>query len=189
MECFKGELPDWCILQAPSGNGWRVRVRRNQSSMFFSDGWPNFVRDHGIMLGDSCVFSYLGASTFEVLIFKECGSEREGPHFTHNSSSFPSPIICSSSLRIQQSNIYEDVPDEEDLEDQSKASGWFEEEQCSEENADSFSLDFIGKYQKTCKGKTPKSTEEESENEDYNEDEKFFKKRGRPTSQGLYSTN
>ena len=135
------------------------------------------------------MFSYSRASRFDVTIFKECGSEREGAHFTHNSSSFPSPITCSSFLHSQQSNFVEDVSDEEDLCDGSKVSGWFEEEQGGEEHVDSVSLDFTD--QKTGDGKAPRSTEEDdesSENEGGNED--AYKKRGRPsTSQGLHSNN
>ncbi|KAJ8441190.1 hypothetical protein Cgig2_024919 [Carnegiea gigantea] len=104
-ECFKGQLAGWCILRGPSGQEWRVKITRTPKQAFFSDGWDDFVRDHGLKYLDLCVFSYSEPSTFDVLMFKMSGSEREGAYFTNKSSSFSSPLICTSSLHSHKCNV------------------------------------------------------------------------------------
>lgn len=74
-------------------------------SVVFSDGWADFVSDHGVKVFDVLVFRYVGDSSFEVTVFdKGSCCEREGTHFVSNGScSSPSSrrtrtTSCSSTL-------------------------------------------------------------------------------------------
>ncbi|XP_074315787.1 B3 domain-containing protein Os03g0622100-like [Silene latifolia] len=84
-ECFKEKLCGWCILVGPSGKKWRVRVstaKQNSGRVMFSnDGWPSFVRDHGIQFRDFVTFHYIDNSSFKVSIFDATGCEREESYF------------------------------------------------------------------------------------------------------------
>ncbi|XP_043721389.1 B3 domain-containing protein Os11g0197600-like [Telopea speciosissima] len=64
-------------LTGPSGNTWQVRLVWNIDGWFFQDGWPMFVRDHSIQVGDFIVFKYDGESQFSVRIFDKSGCEKQ----------------------------------------------------------------------------------------------------------------
>ncbi|KAK9706776.1 hypothetical protein RND81_07G151000 [Saponaria officinalis] len=121
---FGGRLSGSFTLRGPSRNEWKVKVRREEEDVLFSRGWDRFVSDHGIDIHDFLVFSYVGDSTFEVMVFDHTGCEREGTHFTNVNLSDSS---CRCTLHAEENdnesdfgmsgesnNVVENVGDDND---------------------------------------------------------------------------
>lgn len=45
--------------------------------LFFQNGWPDFVEENFLQLGDILVFKYQGNSQFDVKMFDKTGCEKE----------------------------------------------------------------------------------------------------------------
>ncbi|KAK9270750.1 hypothetical protein L1049_026333 [Liquidambar formosana] len=76
-------------LTGPSGKTWHVDLIQQNDSLYFHDGWPEFVRDHFIECGDALVFRYDGNFQFTVQVFDQSACEKEAAFHaecTQNSS-------------------------------------------------------------------------------------------------------
>ncbi|KAK9666175.1 hypothetical protein RND81_14G166600 [Saponaria officinalis] len=98
---FRERLSGSFTLRGPSINEWKVKVKREEEDVLFSRGWDRFVSDHGIDIHDFLVFSYVGDSTFEVMVFDHTGCEREGSHFTSVNLSESS---CRCTLHVEEND-------------------------------------------------------------------------------------
>jgi hypothetical protein len=92
---LKKKLPENVILKGPSGGTWQVELTTDDDTMFFKNGWEEFVKDH-FLEKDLLIFKYNRESCFEVLIFdgqslcekaasyfvRKCG-HRERDSFVH----------------------------------------------------------------------------------------------------------
>ncbi|MBA0608312.1 hypothetical protein Godav_020547, partial [Gossypium davidsonii] len=56
-------------LYSDSGNSWRVRIKVEQGSYFFNNGWSKFVKYRDLEKGDFLVFFLVDSSTFDVFIY------------------------------------------------------------------------------------------------------------------------
>ncbi|MBA0851936.1 hypothetical protein Goshw_029235, partial [Gossypium schwendimanii] len=56
-------------LYSDSGNSWRVRIKVEQGSYFFNNGWSKFVKYRDLEIGDFLVFFLVDSSTFDVFIY------------------------------------------------------------------------------------------------------------------------
>ncbi|CAN0872857.1 B3 domain-containing protein REM16 [Linum grandiflorum] len=63
------KLPERVMLKGPSGNTWEVGLTVKSGTLFFDQGWEEFVKDHLLKEHDLLVFKYNGVSQFEVMIF------------------------------------------------------------------------------------------------------------------------
>ncbi|KAI5598265.1 hypothetical protein BDE02_02G119800 [Populus trichocarpa] len=93
---LKKKLPENVILKGPSGGTWQVELTTDDDTMFFKNGWEEFVKDHFLEEKDLLIFKYNRESCFEVLIFdgqslcekaasyfvRKCG-HRERDSFVH----------------------------------------------------------------------------------------------------------
>ncbi|CAI0558547.1 unnamed protein product [Linum tenue] len=75
------KLPERVTLKGPGGNTWEVGLAMNSGTMFFDEGWKEFVKDHSLKEHDLLVFKYNGVSHFEVMIF-------DGESFCERASSY-----------------------------------------------------------------------------------------------------
>nr|POF06281.1 putative b3 domain-containing protein [Quercus suber] len=66
-----------CALRSPIGKFCIVRVEVRGNRMFFGDGWPDFVKDNYLEIGDFLVFEYDDKSTFNVKIYGRNGCEKD----------------------------------------------------------------------------------------------------------------
>ncbi|KAB2036707.1 hypothetical protein ES319_D03G019900v1 [Gossypium barbadense] len=66
---FKGNVPTMLTLYSDSGNSWRVRIKVEQGSYFFNNGWSKFVKYRDLEIGDFLVFFLVDSSTFDVFIY------------------------------------------------------------------------------------------------------------------------
>ncbi|PHU10544.1 hypothetical protein BC332_22404 [Capsicum chinense] len=57
-------------LEDSDGNKWNVHCIRRKTCMFLSKGWVNFVRDNGLVIGDTCVFELIKDIQADELMLK-----------------------------------------------------------------------------------------------------------------------
>ncbi|KAF8406369.1 hypothetical protein HHK36_008456 [Tetracentron sinense] len=77
MKNFNGMLPHESILRSDTGRFWRVQMEVVDQDLFFQNGWPEFVKDHALEVGDFLIFWFLGNSTFDVRIYGRTGCEKK----------------------------------------------------------------------------------------------------------------
>ncbi|CAJ2675506.1 unnamed protein product [Trifolium pratense] len=65
----KKKLPENVTLRGPSRVVWKVGLTTRGDTLYFTNGWQQFVKDHSLKENDFLVFKYKGESHFEVLIF------------------------------------------------------------------------------------------------------------------------
>ncbi|KAF9608860.1 hypothetical protein IFM89_011898 [Coptis chinensis] len=70
-------LPDVVVLKVPSGDVWRVEVKRVDENgvVWLQNGLQEFIEHHSISVGNFLVFDYDGKSQFDVHIFNMSGNE------------------------------------------------------------------------------------------------------------------
>lgn len=66
---FGHELSDDATLAVTNGRPWRVRLKRDEGSVWFDDGWYDFAKYYSVSDGYFLVFEYDKNSNFRVLIF------------------------------------------------------------------------------------------------------------------------
>ncbi|XP_057790341.1 B3 domain-containing protein REM10-like [Salvia miltiorrhiza] len=68
-----------------SGRRWNVKVERMDNGLFcFTNGWEKFVEDAALKLGEFLVFSLLGKSELNVVIYETSCCQREIPLLQFN---------------------------------------------------------------------------------------------------------
>ncbi|CAK8569558.1 unnamed protein product [Lathyrus sativus] len=78
----KKKLPGNVTLKSHSGVVWNIGLTTRDDSVYFTNGWQQFVKDHSLKENDFLVFKYNGKSHFEVLIFDgECFCEKAASYF------------------------------------------------------------------------------------------------------------
>ncbi|KAG6408692.1 hypothetical protein SASPL_131711 [Salvia splendens] len=63
------ELPFDCRLVWPNGIRYRVRMLKLGHGFFFASGWRDFVRETGVLHGDTLTFTLVGSGIFNVKRF------------------------------------------------------------------------------------------------------------------------
>ncbi|XP_011017261.1 PREDICTED: B3 domain-containing protein REM16-like [Populus euphratica] len=66
---LKKKLPENVMLKGPSGGTWPVELTTDDDTMFFKNGWEEFLKDHFLEEKDLLIFKYNRESCFEVVIF------------------------------------------------------------------------------------------------------------------------
>ncbi|KAL6519174.1 hypothetical protein OROGR_018494 [Orobanche gracilis] len=66
------------ILRSRRG-AWRINLSRDTTKCLisFKDGWPQFVRHHGLSIGDFVVFEHIGDFHFNAFVFDRTACEKE----------------------------------------------------------------------------------------------------------------
>ncbi|KAL9170423.1 hypothetical protein ABFS82_04G144600 [Erythranthe guttata] len=78
-EKLKDENSKRAILKSRIGK-WKIDVCRNGEGIIrFENGWPQFVRDHGLSIEDFVVFEHTGDFHFNISIFDHTACEKEFP--------------------------------------------------------------------------------------------------------------
>ncbi|XP_022962676.1 putative B3 domain-containing protein At5g66980 [Cucurbita moschata] len=77
VKYFRGCIPSEAVLKDQSGQPWHVTLQELKNSVFFKNGWQEFVDSHCLKYGDFLVFQYDGNSTFDVKIFSKNGCKKE----------------------------------------------------------------------------------------------------------------
>ncbi|KAJ6419594.1 hypothetical protein OIU84_029662 [Salix udensis] len=63
------ELSVAAKVTVPSGHAWQIGLTKDQSNIWFDEGWQEFVEHHSISYGYLLLFAYRGCCNFSVLIF------------------------------------------------------------------------------------------------------------------------
>ncbi|XP_052172959.1 B3 domain-containing transcription factor VRN1-like isoform X2 [Diospyros lotus] len=84
------ELPAVATLTTPNGCAWRVRLKKIEDKVWFSDGWHEFVEHQSIRVGFLLVFTFEGNSKFRVNIYDMANAEIKYQCDTLSSSVGPS---------------------------------------------------------------------------------------------------
>ncbi|XP_039688815.1 putative B3 domain-containing protein Os03g0621600 isoform X2 [Medicago truncatula] len=66
---LKKKLPENVTIKCPSGIVWNIGLTARGDTVYFTNSWQQFVKDHSLKENDFLVFKYNGESHFEVLIF------------------------------------------------------------------------------------------------------------------------
>lgn len=66
---FGDDLSDLVTLVVPNGYRWVLELKRHGRSMWFEDGWHDFVKHHCIQVGQLLVFRFEGNSVFNFYMF------------------------------------------------------------------------------------------------------------------------
>ncbi|XP_061365397.1 B3 domain-containing protein REM16-like isoform X2 [Gastrolobium bilobum] len=66
---LKKKLPGNVTLRGPGGIVWNIGLMTRDDTLYFTNGWQQFVKDHSLKENDFLVFKYNGESLFDVLIF------------------------------------------------------------------------------------------------------------------------
>ncbi|XP_071916601.1 putative B3 domain-containing protein At5g66980 isoform X2 [Coffea arabica] len=76
---FEEILPQHALLKTKSGETWPVKIVRIDERYCFTDGWPKFVNDLKLEIGDLLVFWLIieARSSFKVAIYGIRGCEKE----------------------------------------------------------------------------------------------------------------
>lgn len=78
----KNKLPEIVGLKGPGNVVWETKLTTIGDTMYFTEGWEQFVNDHSLKENDFLVFKYNGDSLFEVIIFDgESFCENVAPYF------------------------------------------------------------------------------------------------------------
>ncbi|CAJ2675508.1 unnamed protein product [Trifolium pratense] len=76
------KLPENVTLKGPSGVMWNVGLTTRDDTLYFTNGWQEFMKDHSLKENDFLVFKYNGESLFEVFIFDgESNCEKAASYF------------------------------------------------------------------------------------------------------------
>ncbi|KAK6153472.1 hypothetical protein DH2020_013111 [Rehmannia glutinosa] len=75
---LKEEKSKEAILKSRKGT-WKMKVCRinREDLICFEHGWPQFVDDHGLNIGDFVVFEHIGNLRFNAFIFDRTACEKE----------------------------------------------------------------------------------------------------------------
>ncbi|KAK9109021.1 hypothetical protein Sjap_017081 [Stephania japonica] len=60
------ESPDQVNLEGPSGNIWRVKIKRTKDDIYLDQGWEAFKVDHSLAMGNALLFEYDGKKHLKV---------------------------------------------------------------------------------------------------------------------------
>ncbi|XP_054799393.1 B3 domain-containing protein Os01g0723500-like isoform X2 [Prosopis cineraria] len=74
---MEGRTSGLVSLTGPSGNTWHVQLVKEGNDLFLHHGWPTFLEDHTIEVGDLLVFRFEGHLSFTVLVFDQRACEKE----------------------------------------------------------------------------------------------------------------
>ncbi|GKV04716.1 hypothetical protein SLEP1_g16832 [Rubroshorea leprosula] len=79
---LKKKLPESVVLRGPGGFMWNVRLSMEGDTLYFNDGWQDFVIDHSLQENDTLLFEYNRESRFDVFLFEQSSScEIESSYF------------------------------------------------------------------------------------------------------------
>lgn len=71
-------LPENAVLRASSGKSWAVKLEHTEDEeCYFTHGWPKFVEDLGLRMGEFMLFWLSGKSIIHVSVYGISGCERE----------------------------------------------------------------------------------------------------------------
>ncbi|XP_027927585.1 B3 domain-containing protein At4g01580-like [Vigna unguiculata] len=65
---YGNHLPNTIFLKLPNDAEWEVKLEKSDGSVWFQQGWKEFVEYHSLAHGHLLVFKYNGTSNFHVLI-------------------------------------------------------------------------------------------------------------------------
>ena len=73
-ECLNSQT---AIILSPIGKFWHIELKNDQSGIFFTGGWSQFLEFHGICNGDVLLFRYEGNMVFKFKAFGLSGRQKD----------------------------------------------------------------------------------------------------------------
>lgn len=108
---FGVELSAVVKLLVPNGFSWPVGLTKDGESMWFSDGWHDFVELFSICAGHFLVFRYAMDSSFHVIIFDQSGCEIQYPNQMGGPEKCPNFSSKLYTPSLQHKNPFVQTPD------------------------------------------------------------------------------
>ncbi|XP_061365395.1 B3 domain-containing protein REM16-like isoform X1 [Gastrolobium bilobum] len=106
---LKKKLPENVALRGPGGVVWNIGLTTRDDTLYFTQGWQQFVKDHSLKENDFLVFKYNGDSLFDVLIFdgQSC-CEKAASYFVRKIGHAEDEGGCSTKKRNTDNSLEED---------------------------------------------------------------------------------
>ena len=98
---FGDDLSDFVTLVVPNGYRWVLELKRHGRSLWFEDGWHEFISHHCIQVGQLLVFRFEGNSVFNFYMFN-LTSISNGSCITSNASCEQSPIALGKEAECEK---------------------------------------------------------------------------------------
>ncbi|XP_030462595.2 B3 domain-containing transcription factor VRN1-like [Syzygium oleosum] len=76
---YGNNFSNFVCLNVPSGDVWKMKLRRQNHDFWLQDSWSDFVKHYSIKHGYLLTFRYEGNSVFRVVIFNRSASEIKYP--------------------------------------------------------------------------------------------------------------
>lgn len=107
---LRKKLPATVSLKAPSGFTWVVGITTRDHTLYFSHGWPEFVKDHFLGENDILFFKYNGGSHFDVLMFDgQSQCEKAVSYFVKKCGHTEHSNRCETRRKIRET-LVEGIP-------------------------------------------------------------------------------
>ncbi|OWM72992.1 hypothetical protein CDL15_Pgr001106 [Punica granatum] len=77
---FRGTLPNRICVKSDdleSAISWRVKLRKNGTDCYLTNGWEKIVRDLKLKLGDLLIFKLVSEEALEVVVYDPTCCEKE----------------------------------------------------------------------------------------------------------------
>ena len=108
---FNGFMPEKAILRDFFGRVWQVEVGEIGKSMFFLNGWQQFLMEKSVEEGDFLVFRYAGNSIFDFKLLGRTECEKE--HTEDVDMDFYKKGFCVNEKDVEEA-VEEEVEEEEE---------------------------------------------------------------------------
>ena len=73
-ECLNSQT---AVILSPLGKFWHIELKNDQSGIFFTGGWSQFLEFHGISNGDVLLLRYEGNMVFKFKAFGISGLQKD----------------------------------------------------------------------------------------------------------------
>ncbi|OMO74948.1 hypothetical protein COLO4_26424 [Corchorus olitorius] len=116
VDKLRRKLPETAGLRGPSGSTWSVKLTSNEDSLFFSNGWPEFAKDHCWEENDMLTFRFNGESSFDVVIYDPINlCEKEDLYFLQGPNREAAGARNhQSEIKIKASHVNVESSDQDD---------------------------------------------------------------------------
>ncbi|OMP02062.1 hypothetical protein COLO4_11372 [Corchorus olitorius] len=81
---YGNDMSSPALLKVPSGDVWRVELRKRDGKVWFKNGWQEFSNHYSLDEGHFVVFRYEGYCNFHVIIIDSTGTEIDYPYIKND---------------------------------------------------------------------------------------------------------
>ncbi|OMP02102.1 hypothetical protein COLO4_11359 [Corchorus olitorius] len=122
---YGNDMSSPALLKVPSGDVWRVELRKRDGKVWFKNGWQKFSNHYSLDKGHFVVFRYEGHCNFHVIIMDGTATEIDYPFISNDNEQLKEIPDESedddSREEIPPANKTDESEDDDNLESESLA--------------------------------------------------------------------